>query len=479
LPEERALPDTAAGEEPDALPFTEGHQPIDGAHAGRERPRDPRTGKRARCGAHDGPRHAVQRRPSVDRLPETVEHAAEQRFAHLHRAGSTRRTHLVVGADPARISERQERRAVVVEADHLRFERSPVPPKDLDGVADPHARDGRVYREAAERLDTAGDPHRIGLGEGVESPAQIETHRAPSLHERSVEEGLELLEEAPLLRVHFLAHLGGELGDELALLLADLLGHLDDDLHELVALAVAAQHRDAFASQAEDLARLRAGRDAHLHPAFERRHVDLRAEHRLGKAHRHRHVHVGALAREERMRLHADPHVEVARGAPTRLAGALHRADRTVLHAGRHLDRHLLDLRHHPVARADRAGLLDAPPRSAAGRARPRDAEEAALVAHLASALARRTAPDSRPWRRAASATRVAGLPARDLDRLLRAERRFFEADLELDLDVAPGPGATAAEDAAEQALEDLADRSEVHLLVGIVTAARLESRVP
>src|SRR5690606_30613762 len=200
---------------------------------------------------------------------------------------------------------------------------------------------------------------------------------------------------------------------------------------------------------------------------------------RVGKGHRRRHVHVAALAREERMRLHADPHVEVARGAPTRLAGALRRADRTVLHAGRHLDRHLLDLRHHPVARADRAGLLDAPPRSAAGRARPRDAEEAALVAHLASALARRTAPDSRPWRRAASATRVAGLPARDLDRLLRAERRFFEADLELDLDVAPGPGATAAEDAAEQALEDLADRSEVHLLVGIVTAARLESRVP
>ena len=53
-----------------------------------------------------------------------------------------------------------------------------------------------------------------------------------------------------------------------------------DGPHELVASAVAAQGGDAALAEAEDLAGLRAGGDAHLQLAVERRHLPRRAEQR-------------------------------------------------------------------------------------------------------------------------------------------------------------------------------------------------------
>src|SRR5207253_689272 len=93
-------------------------------------------------------------------------------------------------------------------------------------------------------------------------------------------------EERRRLRVGVLAGEGGELLEQLTLLLGQLLRHLDGHAHVLIAALVAVEVRDALSAQPEHLAALRAGRDLHLHLPIERRHVDGRAQRRLGEADR-------------------------------------------------------------------------------------------------------------------------------------------------------------------------------------------------
>src|SRR3984957_5358857 len=70
---------------------------------------------------------------------------------------------------------------------------------------------------------------------------------------------------------------------------------------------------DAAAGDAEHLSVRRARRDPQGDGcAPVRRHLDLRAERKLGHRHRHRHREVVAGPAEYRVRRHVDPHVQVA-----------------------------------------------------------------------------------------------------------------------------------------------------------------------
>src|SRR5262245_9263024 len=104
--------------------------------------------------------------------------------------------------------------------------------------------------------------------------------------------------------------------------------------------APAGREQQPLSAQAEQRARLRAGRDAHLDGALERRHADHGPERRL--SHRHGHVayHDIALALEQRVGLYPHDHVQIARwsAAPSRLALPCHAARRAVGHAGRDRD---------------------------------------------------------------------------------------------------------------------------------------------
>jgi hypothetical protein len=78
--EQRALPNAAAAENPDALPLAAGQQTVDGSNTGNKRLGDmfplERTWRRPEeivC-AFD-----LEGWAAVDRVPEAVEHAAEQR----------------------------------------------------------------------------------------------------------------------------------------------------------------------------------------------------------------------------------------------------------------------------------------------------------------------------------------------------------------------------------------------------------------
>src|SRR5581483_5241640 len=103
------------------------------------------------------------------------------------------------------------------------------------------------------------------------------------------------------------------------------LRRLDDRLYVEIPEVARAQHRHAFASEPELLARLSALRnlDLRLSPV-ERRNGDLAAERRLDDGDRHAAEEVGAVALEEQVRLDRKEDVEVARRAPaqTRFAFA-------------------------------------------------------------------------------------------------------------------------------------------------------------
>src|SRR2546422_6702810 len=122
-------------------------------------------------------------------------------------------------------------------------------------------------------------------------------------------------EERLRLRVRVLAGEGGELLEQLTLLLGQLLRHLDGHTDVLIAALVAVEVRDALSAQPEHLAALRAGRDLHLHLPVERRHVDGRAQRRLGEADGDLADDLGILADEAGVFLDVHDHVQVSRRA--------------------------------------------------------------------------------------------------------------------------------------------------------------------
>src|SRR4051794_39099710 len=133
----------------------------------------------------------------------------------------------------------------------------------------------------------------------------------------------------------------------------------------------AAHRPDPLVPQPEHLARLRLRRYAQLRLTVERRNLDLPAERGGRKAHRHFAMQVGAVAREDRMCLEIDDHVEVARRTAVRAGFALARqADPIVLvDAGGNLHRERLLLLYASCTPAGRAWLRDPPSPSPPPRA--------------------------------------------------------------------------------------------------------------
>src|SRR5213594_2093526 len=185
--------------------------------------------------------------------------------------------------------------------------------------------------------------------------------------------------------------------------------HHDPHGDQLVAGSAAFGPRHAVARQAERAAARRRRRNLHGDLAPQRRHLDRRAQRRLGRGE----MQVVALALELRMRRDGDDQIEVAAAAGPAAAFAGHPHLLARAHAGR--DAHV-DV----AARA-------LPARAVTRRTR--------LAADVAAAVAG-----------------GAGLVQLERERLARAVERLVQRDLDARLDVlaappTPGPHAAAAEE--------------------------------
>src|SRR5882762_2488769 len=192
--------------------------------------------------------------------------------------------------------------------------------------------------------------------------------------------------------------------------------HHDPHGDQFVAGAAALEPRHPVAGQPERAPARRRGRNLHRHLAPQRRHLDRRAQRRLGRRDRQREVHVVALALELRVRGDGDDQVEVAAAsrAAAALTGHAHFLPRAHAGGNPHVDL---------AARA-------LPARAVAGRAR--------LAADVATALAR-----------------GARLVELERERLARSAERLLQRELDARLHVLAASSArTTADAAAEQVLE-------------------------
>src|SRR5690606_13181743 len=176
------------------------------------------------------------------------------------------------------------------------------------------------------------------------------------------------------------------------------------------------------------------------------------------------------LALEHRVRPHRDEDVEIARRGAVRAGLALAgQADAgAVVDPRRDLDAELLDPVDPSLAAARAARALDHLAAAVAARARLLDDEEALLRADLAVATAQLAAAARGAGLGALPPARLAGDRNLDLDLGRLAVERLLEADLHVVAQVRPAPRArapAAAEGAAEDRLEDVADVAEVGML--------------
>mmetsp|Transcript_4561 Transcript_4561/g.15138 ORF Transcript_4561/g.15138 Transcript_4561/m.15138 type:complete len:428 (+) Transcript_4561:308-1591(+) len=282
----------------------------------------------------------------------------------------------------------------------------------------------------------------------------------------------------------------------LALLLGELLGDLHDHLDELVAPHVrVVDPWHALALNPQHRARLRAGRELHLHLPVRSGHLDAAAEDGVDVGHGEVRVDIDALAPELLVLLDGDEHVEVARLA------ALWRRVALVAHAeplprvdalG---DVHLegLGLVHHApavagaavglhlLARAPARGacclLLHAPEDGGHHLGHNAGAAAGAAGGHLGAGLVARAVAGG------------ARLQVVDADGPLPAEDRGFEVDLEVKAQILalgwaprPPPAAHAAHaahaPAAEEALKDVSE-VKVHARPAAAHAAALHAGLP
>ena len=194
-----------------------------------------------------------------------------------------------------------------------------------------------------------------------------------------------------------------ELFEQPLLILRELLRDRDarDDVKVSVAAPVHVRH--ALAAQLEARAGLRAGGDVDVLAAVERRHLHAAAERERREADRHLAVEVVLLAMEERVLLHVDDDVEIAGRAAGRtvFAFAVQAEPLSRRDPGGNLHRQLALAADTSGAAARLARLGDRLAGAAARRARPRDGEEALLIAQLTRALALAARLGRRACRRA------------------------------------------------------------------------------
>src|ERR1043165_1452352 len=146
------------------------------------------------------------------------------------------------------------------------------------------------------------------------------------------------------------------------------------------------------------------------------------------------------------MLAHAKRDVEIAgrAAAAARLALTPELQTRAVVDAGRDANAQLVGPTLRPAPPTRGAGARDPLPLSVAVTARLRDREEALLEAHLPRATTLWTGFRLRTRLGAAAAARLAGGEARDGDRLLAAERRLLEGDLQVVAEILAPPGAAS-----------------------------------
>src|SRR6185503_1924887 len=253
-----------------------------------------------------------------------------------------------------------------------------------------------------------------------------------------------------------LRHDPGELFEQILLLAAQLLRDRGARNHVEVADAAARHVRHPLGAQLEARPGLRPGRHLDLLVADQRRHAHVTAERQRREGHRHLAIQVVPFAMEERVLLHVDDDVEIARRAaggsvfpfavqPEALAGGDSRGN---------LRGDLALAADAPGAAAGLARLADHPAAAAAGGAGSRHREEPLLEAKLPRALALRAHFRRAAGRGARPAAALAGLFARDLDRRLGAGERLLERDLEVVAQVRSALRSAATAAAAEHVAE-------------------------
>ena len=170
LPHQRRLADARAGEQADALPLADGEQPVEDAHAERQRAGDAPAGEGIGRGAIDRPRlGAGDRAAAVDRAAEAVEHAPEQAFGDARSRTAGR------WASPASRGRCRSSRRAASARPRRRGSRPPPRPaarsrteRDLHQLADAHAGDDGADDEAGH----LGDPPRFAARGGPLEPRE-------------------------------------------------------------------------------------------------------------------------------------------------------------------------------------------------------------------------------------------------------------------------------------------------------------------
>src|SRR4051794_4904926 len=169
-----------------------------------------------------------------------------------------------------------------------------------------------------------------------------------------------------------------QLLQEVTLLLRGFLRYGDLQPRQDVSLPAAAQLRRAAAADAQQLPTLGAGGHLQRDGPFGSRHIDVRAERRVGVRHGHLDLEIGAATLVKRRSRHTsyDDQIAGLSAAIARLPLALEANLGPVLDARRDLDLVAARPTLAPRALAALARFFDHGPRAAAARALVREAEE-------------------------------------------------------------------------------------------------------
>src|SRR5450631_1396966 len=256
-------------------------------------------------------------------------------------------------------------------------------------------------------------------------------------------------QQRPMLRFVFHGRQFSQFRQKFALAFVQFPRRLDSHLDVEIAFAMPVEYRHAFVPYAKRGSRLRTFGDSQLVFSLQRRNHNLGARGGLRKRNRNHAVEVVTLALKEGVLLDVQHNVQIAgRSAEcARVTEARETNSRAVLHPRGHVRFDNAFAQQPAFAFALRARIGDHTARALAGWTSSSDAEEALLITHLASAVARPAANRSFTGRCAGAAASVAGLMAADVHLLLGAKNRFLKSKMQIFAKVgsALGPAATTA----------------------------------
>jgi hypothetical protein len=254
-------------------------------------------------------------------------------------------------------------------------------------------------------------------------------------------------------------------------------GRLYADFNVEVAFAVTVEHRHALVAYAKRGPGLGAFWNLQAVFSLHRRNHNFGAERGLRKRDWNHAVQVVAFALEEGVLFNVQDNIQIARRSAesARFAEAAETNARAVFHSRGNLGLDHALAQHASFAFALRARVGDDAARALAGGAGSRNAEEALLIAHLATSIARPAGNGSFAWRGSASAARVAGFMAADVHVLFGAKHRLVKFQMQVFAQV----GSTLSAAAATPSLaEHVAKTKDVAKNVAeVLEDGRVESR--